>query len=125
MVDDRPENLMALEAILACPEYNLVRARSGAEALRHVLEDDFAVVLLDAQMPEMDGYQTAKVIHQLERARATPIIFITAMDADESLVHRGYQAGAIDYILKPFDTFVLKSKVSAFVDLFRSKRSIG
>lgn len=122
MVDDRPQNLIALEAVLACPEFNLVRASSGGEALTKLLQDDFAVVLLDVQMPDLDGFETAKLIRQFKRSQHTPIIFITAMSGDEGFVHLGYEAGAVDYLVKPFDPFILKSKVSALAKIFRSKR---
>lgn len=121
LVDDRPEGLLALEAVLDRPDYRLIKANSGSEALKHVLEDDFAVILMDVQMPEMDGFETASVIKQRERSREIPIIFITAINKDDQYVYRGYEVGAVDYIFKPFDPMVVKSKVGVFVELFRRR----
>jgi PAS domain S-box-containing protein len=124
LVDDRSENLLALEAILASPDRNLVRANSGEQALRHLLHQDFAVILLDVQMPNMDGFETASLIRQRERSRTTPIIFITAFSTSESFVFKGYELGAVDYLLKPLDPVILGSKVSVFVDLFHKNAEI-
>lgn len=118
LVDDRPENLLALEAILSVFDHEVVRASSGDEALKALLTDDFAVILLDAHMPGMDGFETAEHIKRRERTRHVPILFLTAVDYDPHLAFRGYQAGAVDYISKPFDPWVLRSKVSVFVDLW-------
>ena len=117
MVDDRPENLMALEAILEPLGHELVRASSGEEALRQVLLQDFAVILLDVQMPGMNGFETAQLIKSRERSRLTPIIFLTAISKDEAFVYTGYSVGAVDYMSKPFNPDVLRSKVAVFVDL--------
>jgi len=122
LVDDRPENLLALEAILAPLGENLVRADSGESALRAMLHNEFAVILLDVQMPGMDGYETAALIKSRERTRHVPIIFLTAIDTDDRAAHRGYGAGAVDYLFKPFDPMVLRSKVSVFIDLHHLKR---
>ena len=103
LVDDRPENLLALEAILEPLGQELVRAGSGEEALRHLLHEEFAAILLDVQMPGMDGFQTAELIKQRERTRHVPIIFLTAISKDAEHVFRGYDAGAVDYLMKPFD----------------------
>src|SRR6187549_252552 len=103
LVDDQPNNLLALESILADTGQNLVRAESGKKALKHLLEDEFAVILLDVQMPEMDGFETATLIRQRERSRDTPIIFLTALSRSETNVFRGYELGAVDYIFKPFN----------------------
>src|SRR5258708_957553 len=119
LVDDNPEGLIALKAVLSNPQYNLICASSGAEALRHVLSHDFAVILLDVQLTDMDGFETAKVIKQRERSKDIPIIFVTAIDKADRYVSHGYAIGAVDYIFKPFDTNILKSKVSVFVDLYR------
>jgi diguanylate cyclase (GGDEF)-like protein/PAS domain S-box-containing protein len=119
LVDDQPKNLLALSAILDSPDLNLVKAHSGLEALRCLLSQDFAVILLDVQMPELDGFETATLIRQRERSRHTPIIFITALNRDDTHVERGYSLGAVDYLLKPFAPEILKSKVVVFVDLFK------
>lgn len=119
LVDDHPENLLALEAILDCLDQNVVRATSGAEALRCLLNQDFAVILLDVQMPDMDGFETAALIRQRERSRHTPIIFLTAFSTSDNMVFKGYSVGAVDYLFKPIHAEILKSKVAAFVDLFQ------
>jgi PAS domain S-box-containing protein len=123
LVDDRQENLLALEAVLAPLDLHLVSAGSGEEALRALLEDDFAVVLLDVQMPGMDGFETASYIRGRARSRTTPIIFLTAISTDVAHVSRGYESGAVDYILKPFDPMVLRSKVGIFATLERERRA--
>lgn len=129
MVDDRNENLIALEAILSGTELdgeelNLVRAESGVEALRKLLDMEFAVILLDVQMPGLDGYETASIIRQRERTKYTPIIFVTAINTSDINVARGYSLGAVDYISKPFSPDVLRSKVGVFVDLYRKTLEI-
>ena len=118
LVDDRQENLLALEAILEPLGQNLVRARSGTEAMKRLLTDDFALILLDEMMPGMDGFETATLIKEREKSRHIPIIFVTAISKEELYVFRGYSAGAVDYIAKPFDPDILRSKVTVFVDLF-------
>ncbi|MDQ3389424.1 MAG: response regulator, partial [Gemmatimonadota bacterium] len=118
IVDDRPENLVALEAILQPLEHPLVRANSGEEALRAVLRRDFSVILLDVQMPGMNGFETAELIKSREKSRHTPIIFLTAISKDEEYVFEGYLAGAVDYMFKPFNPDILRSKVSVFIDLY-------
>ena len=118
LVDDRPENLLALEAILSALDQTLVRATSGEEALKALLTDDFAVILLDVQMPGMDGFETAAHIKRRERTRDIPIIFLTAINHGPHHTFRGYAAGAVDYISKPFDPWVLRAKVSVFVELY-------
>jgi PAS domain S-box-containing protein len=122
LVDDRPENLLALTAVLEPLDVRLVTAGSGEEALRALLAEDFAVVLLDVQMPGMDGFETAGYIRGRERSARTPIIFLTAVSTDISQVLRGYEAGAVDYVLKPFDPVVLRSKVAVFAELERHRR---
>ena len=119
LVDDRPENLLALEALLEPLGQELVRARSGEEALRHLLQEEFAAILLDVQMPGLDGFQTAELIKQRERTRHVPIIFLTAISKDAEHVFRGYNAGAVDYLMKPFDPQILRAKVSVFIDLWQ------
>jgi CheY-like chemotaxis protein len=117
-VDDRRENLLALQAILEGMPIELVAVTSGEDALKRLLVEDYAVILLDAHMPGMDGFETAGHIKQRERTRHIPILFLTAVDYDPHLAFRGYQAGAVDYITKPFDPWVLRSKISVFVDLW-------
>jgi PAS domain S-box-containing protein len=119
LVDDHPANLMALGAILDPLGQELVHANSGEEALRHLLESDFALILMDVQMPGLDGIQTAKMIKERPRNRHIPIIFLTAIHKDPSYIFRGYKEGAVDYLLKPFDPGILRAKVSVFVDLWR------
>ena len=119
LVDDQPKNLLALSAILDSPDLNLVKADSGIQALRCLLNQDFAVILLDVQMPNMDGFETAALIRQRERSRHTPIIFVTALNRDPTHVERGYSLGAVDYLLKPFAPEIIKSKVTVFVELFK------
>jgi CheY-like chemotaxis protein len=124
LVDDRRDNLIALEAILQGLPVDPVAVESGAAALKQLLVEDFAVILLDAQMPEMDGFETASHIKQRERTRHVPIIFLTAADRDAQLALRGYAAGAVDYLTKPFDPWVLRAKVSVFVDLWTKTRQL-
>lgn len=119
LVDDEPANLLVLKAILDPLEQNLICASSGAEALRCVLQYDFAVILLDVHLPDMDGFETALRIRERARSLHTPIIFLTAMFENTEYVSRGYSVGAVDYIMKPFDPVILCSKVSVFVDLWR------
>jgi PAS domain S-box-containing protein len=119
LVDDRPENLLALEAILDPLGQELVRVQSGEEALRRLLHDEYAVILLDVQMPGMDGFQTAELIKKLERTRHIPIVFLTAISKDAEHVFQGYGAGAVDYLMKPFDPHILRAKVSVFIDLWQ------
>jgi PAS domain S-box-containing protein len=123
LVDDQPNNLLALESILSETGENLVTAQSGSEALRKLLHYDFAVVLLDVQMPDLDGFETANLIRQRDRSRDTPIIFLTALSRSESNVFRGYELGAVDYIFKPFHPDILRSKVNVFVELFRKREA--
>ncbi|HEX2174039.1 MAG TPA: response regulator, partial [Dehalococcoidia bacterium] len=124
LVDDEPRNLTALEAILAADDRRLVMAASGEEALRHVLREDFAVILLDVRMPGLDGFETAAFIRSRERSRHTPIIFITADDSSETHVTRGYSLGAVDYLFKPVEPEILRSKVNVFVDLFQKTEQV-
>lgn len=122
VVDDRRENLLALEAALARPDYSIVLADSGSAALSKLLEGDFALILLDVSMPILDGFQTAHLIRGREKSRHIPIIFVTANMAESRQVFHGYAEGAVDYLIKPLDIQVLKMKVSVFVDLWRSAR---
>jgi CheY-like chemotaxis protein len=124
LVDDRQENLLALEAILSSLDQTLVRAGSGEEALKALLNDEFAVILLDVQMPGMDGFETASHIKRRERTKDVPIIFLTAIDNEPHHAFRGYAAGAVDYLSKPFDPWVLRAKVQVFVDLYMKNRQL-
>jgi CheY-like chemotaxis protein len=118
LVDDRAENLVALDAILSSLNQILVPVRSGEQALQALLADEFAVVLLDVVMPGMDGFETATRIKRDAKTRDVPIIFLTAAVAQPEQAFRGYAAGAVDYLAKPFDPGVLRAKVSVFVDLY-------
>src|SRR5947209_6758661 len=117
LVDDRPENLVALEGILEGLGQNLIRAESGPEALKRLLKHDCAVIILDVQMPGMDGYETAQLIRQREKLRSVPIIFVSAIYKSAESISRGYASGAVDYITKPLDPDALKIKVQTFVAL--------
>src|SRR3954466_7549361 len=117
LVDDRPENLLALEAILEPLGNTLIRAQSGEEALRAVLNHDFACILLDVQMPGMNGFEVARIVKSRERTRHIPIIFLTAISKEDEYVFTGYSVGAVDYLFKPFQPEILRSKVAALVDL--------
>ena len=118
-MDDHPANLLALEAILADLDLDLIPATSGREALRHVLQQDFALILMDVNMPGMDGFEAADLIRQRKRSAHTPIIFLTATEAADSQVFKGYAHGAVDYLVKPIVPTVLRSKVGVFVDIHR------
>src|ERR671930_2203257 len=118
LVTDRPENLLALEGILEPLGQNVLYAHSGDDALRQLLHHEVAVILLDVQMPELDGFETARLIKQRERTSHVPIIFITAISKDEEQVFRGYSVGAVDYVFKPFNPQVLRSKVAVFIELY-------
>jgi signal transduction histidine kinase/DNA-binding response OmpR family regulator len=124
MVDDSASNLMALETILAAPDRNLIRADSGEEALRYLLDHEAAVVLLDVYMPGIDGLETAELIRKREKLRDVPIIFLTANSTGVRHLSRGYSLGAVDYIVKPVDPDILRSKVAVFVELFKKNREI-
>ena len=124
LVDDRPDNLLALEAILEPLGQNLLYAHSGEEALRQLLQHDAAVILLDVQMPLLDGFETATLIKQRERTKHIPIIFVTAISKDEEHVFRGYSAGAVDYVFKPFSPEVLRSKVAVFIELHEKTKQL-
>jgi len=125
LVDDRPENLFALEVILSNENYVCVKARSGAEALkilRH--EHDFALILMDVQMPVMDGYETVELIRKIEKFKHVPIIFLTAYMDTSVNIFKGYHAGAVDYMVKPLDSEIVKAKVAVFVDLFKKTHEL-
>jgi len=124
LVDDRPENLLALEAILEPLGQVLTRANSGPEALKHILADNFAAILLDVQMPGMNGFEVAEIIKSRERSRTIPIIFLSAISKEDAYVFKGYSMGAVDYVFKPFNPDILRSKVAVFVDLYLKQAEI-
>src|ERR1051325_10197978 len=124
LVDDRQDKLLALEAVLGTLGQNLVKARSGKEALRLLLKQDFAVILLDVSMPGMDGFETASLIRRRPATEHTPIIFVTSIGNSPNQMYQGYSLGAVDYILTPIVPDVLRAKVSVFVDLWRKAEQI-
>ena len=124
LVDDHRENLIALEAILEAPGRQLVMATSGNEALQLALKNDFSLVLLDVQMPEMDGFEVAQLLRQGKKTRNTPIIFVTAISKEHKYVFQGYECGAVDYLFKPIDQQVLTAKVEVFLELDQQKRRL-
>jgi len=124
VVDDRPENLLAIEAVLDRPDLSIVTATSGNRALGLVLEHNFALILLDVQMPEMDGFEVAELIRGSEKTRHIPIIFVTAINKDKAHVFTGYEKGAVDYLFKPLDPSILRSKVNVFVELFEQRKKL-
>jgi signal transduction histidine kinase/DNA-binding response OmpR family regulator len=124
VVDDTWSNLLAMSAVLGPLGIRVVQAQSGREALERVREEEFAVILLDVQMPEMDGFEVATRIRATDSGRELPIIFLTALHRDESFVRRGYSVGAADYVTKPFDADVLRARVKAFVDLFQQREAV-
>lgn len=121
IVDDEPTNLMVMRSVLEPLAHVIYEARSGREALRHVLTTDFAVILLDISMPIMDGFETASLIQQRDRSRYVPIIFVTAGSNDELALNQAYTTGAVDYLSKPFNPLVLRSKVNVFVELYKQR----
>jgi serine phosphatase RsbU (regulator of sigma subunit)/CheY-like chemotaxis protein len=122
LVDDRPENLVALEAVLEPLGHRLLRANSGEEALKHLLIEDVALILLDVRMPGMSGFETAIRAKERDRTRDIPIIFLSAYSADAAQVMQGFSSGAVDYITKPFDPLLLRAKVRAFIELYQKTR---
>src|SRR5438876_2457059 len=124
LVDDTPENLISLEAALDSVGAELVSAHSGREALRFLLEDNFAAILLDVKMPDMDGFETAELIRSRPRSRHTPILFLTGYRNEEHLF-RGYDLGAVDFLFKPIVPEVLRSKVAVFVEISRTNAKLG
>src|SRR5690349_3247973 len=124
IVDDRDANLLALEAVLEPLGHRLIKARSGREALRFLLEHDCALILLDVQMPELDGFETAALIRERERTRYTPIIFVTAVRREEEEILKGYANGAVDYVIKPFAPGTMIAKVRAFLELYRHEQDL-
>jgi two-component system, sensor histidine kinase and response regulator len=124
LVDDEPANLLALEAVLGGLGQRLVRAGSGKEALRCLIKEEFALILMDVAMPDMDGFETARLIRERDKTRLTPIIFLTAVGKSEHEIFRGYEVGAVDYLLKPLVPEILKSKVMIFIELFHKTDQI-
>ncbi len=125
LVDDKKENLLSLQVILANPEYEFIEASSGKEALRILLKDqDFAIILMDVQMPIMDGFETAELIRQSEKLKNVPIIFLTANMNSPEYIFRGYEAGAVDYMIKPLSPDILKAKVSIFAELYKKTHEL-
>lgn len=122
IVDDRPENLLVLESILEGLDLNIIKATSGNQALGLMIEHDFALVLLDVQMPDMDGFETAELMRGSERTRHIPIIFVTAINKDQKCMFKGYEIGAVDYLFKPIEPLILKSKVKVFIELQKQKQ---
>lgn len=124
LVDDMEDNLIALEAVLGSLNEPLVRARSGEEAMKALLRRQFALVLLDVRMPGMDGFETAANIKRLDQTKDVPIIFLTGAEDDSGYAFRGYATGAADYLTKPFDPWVLRAKVTVFLDLYRKNQQL-
>jgi two-component system cell cycle response regulator len=124
VVDDRPENLLAIEGVLDRPGLQIITATSGNDALGLVLEHAFALILLDVQMPGMDGFEVAELMRGSEKTRHLPIIFLTAISKEETHVFTGYEKGAVDYLFKPLDPLILRSKVNVFVELFRQRKKL-
>ncbi|MEU5026794.1 response regulator [Streptomyces milbemycinicus] len=125
IVDDMEENLIALEAVLGPLDLRLVRAHSGEEALKAMLRQDFAAVLLDILMPGMDGFETAATIKRLDQTKDVPIILLTGEDTDSDYAYRGYAIGAADFVTKPFDPWLLRTKVNVFLELHRKNRRLA
>jgi CheY-like chemotaxis protein len=119
IVDDTPANLTALTAVLEGLGHRIVKASSGEEALRRVMDEEFAVILIDVQMPGLDGFQTVALLREHPRARNTPTVFLSAYHQDVVAAQKGYAVGAVDYIVKPFDPDLLRAKVAALVSLYR------
>ncbi len=124
IVDDKPENLLALAGLLDSPEINIIKATSGNEALALVLEFDMALILLDVQMPEMDGFETAELLRQNKKTRHLPIIFVTAINKNRKHVFKGYHIGAVDYLFKPLEPTILLGKVKVFIEAYRQKKAL-
>lgn len=124
IVDDRPENLISLADVLERPDLNIITADSGNNALSLILDHDFALILLDVQMPVMDGFETAEIIRKNKNSSHIPIIFITAIGREEKYASKGYDAGAVDFMFKPFNPHVLISKVNIFIELHKQKKNL-
>src|SRR6185295_2410906 len=125
LVDDREDNLMSMEAILAPDGYMFVKANSGSQALKILLNEfDFALILMDVKMPNLNGFETAALIYEREKLKHIPIIFITANNYGEENVFKGYRSGAVDYIYKPVNPELLRTKVAVFVDLYKKTHQL-
>jgi CheY-like chemotaxis protein len=125
LVDDREDNLLSIETILEQDGYRFVKANSGSQALKILLtEYDFAMILMDVKMPNLNGFETATIIYQRERLRHIPIIFITANNFGEENIFKGYSTGAVDYIYKPINPDLLRAKVSVFIDLYKKNHQL-
>ena len=124
IVDDIPANLLALESILEQPALNIIKAHSGTEALAYLLEHEFALILLDVQMPNMDGLEFAELVRGTKKTKHVPIIFITANDQDMETIRRAYKIGAVDFLFKPIDEIILKNKVQVFLDLYSQRKTL-
>src|SRR5687767_9368250 len=125
LVDDRPDNLFSIEAIIEKDTYTIVRANSGRSALKILLaEDDFSLILMDVQMPDLNGFETATIIYDRDKLKNIPIIFITAFSNDDDHIFRGYKMGGVDYIYKPINPELLRAKVGVFVELYRKTRQL-
>lgn len=124
LVDDQPANLVSLEAILDDEDRVLIKANSGSEGLKVLLKEDISLVLLDVQMPGMDGFEMAELMRQRKDTQGIPIIFVTAISKEKQYVFRGYQVGAVDYLFKPLDPVILQSKVNFFLQLDRQRREL-
>jgi diguanylate cyclase (GGDEF)-like protein len=124
IVDDKPENLLVLENLLEGPDLKIIKATSGNVALGLLLEHDFALILLDVQMPEMDGFEVAELMRKSEKTKNIPIIFVTALSKEQKFIFKGYEVGAVDYLFKPIEPNILRSKVRIFLELYRQKRQL-
>lgn len=124
LVDDQPANLVSLEAILEEEDRELIKANSGAEGLKALLKEDISLVLLDVQMPGMDGFEMAELMRARKDTQSIPIIFVTAISKEKQYVFKGYQVGAVDYLFKPLDPVILQSKVNFFLQLDRQRREL-
>lgn len=121
IVDDRPENILALESILEGLPLKIFTALSGNDALALMFDTDFSLVLLDVQMPEMNGFEVAELMRSCEKTRSIPIIFVTAINKEQKYVFKGYELGAVDYLFKPIEPLVLKSKIKVFIEIYKQK----
>lgn len=124
MVDDQPANLVSLEALLSDLDCELIKANSGEEALRILFKEDISLVLLDVQMPGMDGFEVAELMRQRKDTQNIPIVFVTAISKEDKYIFKGYQVGAVDYLFKPLDPMILQSKVGFFLRLDKQRRDL-